>query len=481
MRRDTTTWQRPWCNSLGRYSKDLLSDALTNIIKAGFEDCVDPNECWQKMEDFLIAFLNMHCPIKVFRTKDNPPALVTRDVILIAKDRDRAWKQAKLTNRDEDWKTARQLRNRANNAIKAAKAQYIKNELDNNTADPKKFWRNIKAVLPDQKTGNINLVNPLTKEPLPKDMQAQEINHFFANVGQRLGKRFKGDRPEFQEVDNQPPRLEVRHITQVEVLKLIDTISIYKSSGLDNISSNVVKDFMSLANKQITFLYNMILDTGIFPDKWKIATVTPIPKVANATEATDLRPISLLPVPGKLLEKYITVNMQSFLEGKNYFTDSQNGFRAGKSTASALSTLLDNIVTDLNASKTNVVTFLDFKKAFDTIDHIVLMRKLKQSGLGTKLLNLLENYLSNRKQKTTLFNAMSTLEEVNIGVPQGSTVRPIMFIVYINDLVQVLKHCKPLMYADDTVIFCSHDNNKQVRKMMQEDLCRNGPGMVFCK
>ena len=91
------------------------------------------------------------------------------------------------------------------------------------------------------------------------------------------------------------------------MLKLIDSISIYKSSCIDNVSSRVLKDFLTLANRELTNLYNSILETGIFPDKWKIATVTPIPKVANATNPSDLRPISLLPVPGKLLEKYITL------------------------------------------------------------------------------------------------------------------------------------------------------------------------------
>ena len=275
--------------------------------------------------------------------------------------------------------------------------RYIQDELDNNVSDPKKFWRNIKNVLPDQKSGNVSLLNPVTREPLPKDMQAGEINHFFANVGQNLGRIFKDALPDVDEEEVQFPKLDISRITQIEVLKLVESISIDKSSGLCDVSSKVVKDFIRLASKEIMYLCNMVLDTGIFPDKWKIATVTPIPKVANATEATDLRHISLLPIPGKILEKYITMTTQSYLENNNYFSNSQNGFRAGKSTASALSTLLDDIIIDLNASKTSVVTFLDFKKAFDTIDHQILMRKLKLAGMGAKLLRLLGNYLSNRK------------------------------------------------------------------------------------
>ena len=214
------------------YSKDLLSDALTNDIKAEFRHSGDPNHCWNLMETFLTNFLDLHCPIKTFRTKENTPAWVTRDIIILAKDRDRAWMQAKLTNSDEDWAIARRLRNWTNNATKAAKAAYIQNEINANSSNPKKFWRNIKDVLPGQTSGNINIINPLTKEILPKELQAQEINDFFSNIGDNLAKKFNnnvadlGERPHVQE-------LALDNITQVEVLKLIDSISVNKSSGLD--------------------------------------------------------------------------------------------------------------------------------------------------------------------------------------------------------------------------------------------------------
>ena len=118
------------------------------------------------------------------------------------------------------------------------------------------------------------------------------------------------------------------------------TKSLYKSSGIENISGRIIKDFLTLAAREITVLYN-----NIFPDRWKIATVTPIPKVANAKSPTDLRPISLLSVPGKILEKYITSQIEIFLEGNKFFCDRQNGFRKGKSTSSALVGFLDDTIT----------------------------------------------------------------------------------------------------------------------------------------
>ena len=297
-------------------------------------------------------------------------------------------------------------------------------------------------------------------------MQAQVINDFFAGIGERLAEDFDRENQPIPDAVNGLEKLEIRHITQIEVLKLIDSISIYKSSGIDNVSGRVLKDFLQLANRELTLLYNHILDTGIFPDRWKIASVTPIPKVANATDPSDLRPISLLPVPGKLLEKYITLSIENFLETNDFFSDEQNGFRKGKSTSSAMSKFL----VSLNESHTCIAAYLDVRKAFDTINHARLLSKLRAAGLGDGLCRLLENYLTNRQQKTRLFGAVSDLKPVNIGVPQGSTVGPLMFIVYINDLPKVLHSAKSLMYADDTVLYLSSNYTKEVRRKLQSDL-----------
>ena len=246
----------------------------------------------------------------------------------------------------------------------------------------------------------------------------------------------------------------------------------YKSSGLEDVSSKVLKDFLTLALREITMLYNRIIVTGIFPDKWKIATVTPIPKIQNASNPTELRPISLLPVPGKLLEKFISKKLTIYLEENKYFTENQFGFRKNKSTSSALTTVLDDVIDQLNEAKVNIVAYLDFQKAFDTINHGLLLNKLRNAGVGGNTLRLLENYLTNRKQRTKLHSATSTLKPVPIEVPQGSTVGPLMFIVFINDLPKVLENSNAVMYADDTVVYCGDISEKVARKQMQSDLDR---------
>ena len=179
--------------SYKNYSKELPSDSLTNNIKNNFRSVADPNACWDLMETFLIDFLDTHCPIKTFRSKENTPPWVTHDILILSKDRDRAWAQAKLSDSDEDWATARQFRNWANNAIKQAKSNYLQNELEANKKDPKKFWRNIRDILPEQSSGIINIKNHLNNETLPKDQQAQVVNNFFVNIGGNINAKFGPD------------------------------------------------------------------------------------------------------------------------------------------------------------------------------------------------------------------------------------------------------------------------------------------------
>ena len=172
------------------YSKELLSDKLTNAVKGAFMRETDPNECWDLMENFLVGFLDEYCPVKTFRVRDNSPVWLSHDIITLSKDCDVAWANAKITISEHDWELAQRLRNWANNAVKTAKADFINQELENNKSDPKIFWRNIRDVLPNPKTGTIDIKNSVNGESLGKDMQAQVINDFFAGIGQSLANKF---------------------------------------------------------------------------------------------------------------------------------------------------------------------------------------------------------------------------------------------------------------------------------------------------
>ena len=205
----------------------------------------------------------------------------------------------------------------------------------------------------------------------------------------------------------------------------------------------------------ITKIYNASLRNAIFPKAWKFGTVVPIPKQDNITEVTNLRPISLLPMPGKLLEKMVCNHLKQYLETNHILSECQFGFRKGMSTSNAISSLLDEIYNNLNNCKTTFAVFLDLKKAFDTVSHNVLYYKLSQIGLSDHSIAWFTSYLNNRWQRVNLNGSMSEYESNPYGVPQGSILGQVLFTIYINSLVQVYNHCKVSMYADDTVITCT--------------------------
>ena len=142
---------------------------------------------------------------------------------------------------------------------------------------------------------------------------------------------------------------------------------------------------MQILIREFTHLYNCAINQGIFPDAWKEATITPIPKIANPKTCGDLRPISILPLPGRILEKFMGKGMTGHLEWTDYLADQQNGFRKNRSTTKSVASLIDKLATAMDEGKIAVTLFLDLKKAFDTVDHAVLLWKLKKAGIGPRI------------------------------------------------------------------------------------------------
>ena len=234
--------------------------------------------------------------------KDKPEWL-TAELIEIMKDRDQAMKMAcRTTKNPDDKRNARKLRNLANKSIKSAKSDYLLNKLELYHNDPKKFWQTIKDILPQTKNSGINILSSQGVQMSDNEM-SEEINDFFANVGAKLASEIPqvDDTPAMLQDPEMIPQLVLDRFVDTDISKAAISISAHKSSGITLIASRIwiilYKEFTAVFTK----LYNNILSTGCYPNKWKIATVIPIPKTNNASRPNDLHPISLLPLPGKIL------------------------------------------------------------------------------------------------------------------------------------------------------------------------------------
>ena len=242
------------------------------------------------------------------------------------------------------------------------------------------------------------------------------------------------------------------YIDEDAINKIIYNLPPKSSSGCDGISTKLLKVIAPVIIKPLTLLINQVLNTGTFPDKLKIAKVIPIFKKGDPSLFENYRPISLLPAISKVLEKIIALQLSSYFEKNKLLFDNQYGFRPKHSTEHAALELIDRITPKMDTNEIPLNIFLDLSKAFDTIDHSILLNKLKYYGLKGSTLNLFQSYLSNRKQYTEIEDTTSTILPIQVGVPQGSILGTILFIIYVNDLPQCSNKFDFIMYADDTTL-----------------------------
>ena len=255
-----------------------------------------------------------------------------------------------------------------------------------------------------------------------------------------------------------------------EVIRLLKDINALKSSGIDKIASRLCKDAFMVLPDQLTHLFNCSLRLGIFPEKGKAAKVIPLFKGGDRESVNNYRPVSLLPLPGKLLKKIVHSKISIFLEDQTFLSQHQGGFRKGFSTTSTIVDLIDDLFTGINEGKTTMGTFIDLKKVFDTVDFEILLKKLNRTRIRGNTLKWCSSYLMGRSQRTLANGTLSDSLPTSCGVPQGSVLGPLLSLVYINDLQNAVANCNVKLHADDTILYHSGNNVEDVTLAMQTSL-----------
>jgi len=284
--------------------------------------------------------------------------------------------------------------------------------------------------------------------------KATMLNQFFSSCLKRSVPPLDSSDIDRLQVDSDqcPPEL---LCSEEEIMELLQTLDTSKASGLDDISTRMLKETASAIAPSLTTLFNYSVQNGVIPDEWKCSNIVPIPKSSHKALACNYRQISLLSTVSKILEKHIYNLVFAHVETSCPLSPSQWGFLPGRSTGSALLTVTDECHRILEQSVEVGAIFLDIKKAFDTVPHRPLLNKLSDMGLHPHILQWLGSYLQNRLQRVVVNGVASNSLPVLSGVSQGSVLGPLIFLVYINDVLQIdlSLGARLVLYADDMLLY----------------------------
>ena len=344
------------------------------------------------------------------------------------------------------------FRNKCNKLIREAKSNFIKTNLEINRNNPKKFWRILNSVLTTKNDtdNNFEFINQDTKTRISPSESPNFLNSFFANVGKRKepATNYFGDRIINGE------RFEIGNVNLDEVKLLLRQIDVSKDSCIVGITSVILKSAFNIIPNAMLHMFERSLVLGVFPREWAVGYINLLPKGGDKRNPSNWRPITQTCIPGKILEKLVQKRLMSYLNDKNILSKDQYGFRSGYSTQKAIFELLCSLHLSLNHDDIMGLLFLDISKAFHSLDHDVLIRKLSHISLADNSLNWFKSYL-NRTQYVRFNGTRSDSAVFKYGIPQGSCLRPTLFIFYINDIFNEIDNVNVMMFADNCVLYSS--------------------------
>jgi hypothetical protein len=452
--------------------KDINFELFNKHIKSiSWKDC-----CHDSVDTMLGRFNNCICqlfdnyaPVRRINVKSHSYPWITYNVKEMIKLRNKAYAKYKLTKLEIHKEYYKQLKAIVVSAIHSEKTVYFNQHINKYSNNPRMLWKHIKRNIVEFKKKNFELPIHLND---PK-----AINEHFMDIP---GNNFADPSVIKTLMSSRfcPAVFSLQPISEEAVGYIIKSIKT-NAQGADRISLDMILLTLPYTLNIITILVNKSLETGVFPYQWKTAIVKPVPKTQNPTEFKDLRPISILPFLSKIVERAVCFQITAFIEKHAILPEKQSGFRKCRSTATALIDVVDDILAAQNDGEGTILALLDYSRAFDTINPIILLAKLSYYGFDTMALKWFASYLSERSQYVEVCNesgtnAYSTTSRVTRGVPQGSILGPILFILYTADIIHSIENCSYHLYADDLQMYISFkpDKTSSAVDKLNEDLDR---------
>ena len=407
---------------------------------------------------------------------------ITPGVIKCILKQKRLYKSAIKQSTELNWIKYREYKKTLDKLKRHCKISYHVNKCIEFKQNTKKLWSFINRLI-GKNNDKTSIIDALIIDG-KMDSDAKNITNKLCNHFSTIGESFSNQIPDnipltnsyINKIPTNPESLYLVPTTEQEIGKIIDSLPNKLSSGYDNVSNLLLKKLKNSILKPMYILFNKSIAEGKFPNSMKTAEVVPLLKKPPGTIPTNYRPISLLLTISKVLEKVMYVRIYAFLTKTNQLFDSQYGFRANHSCENAIQELLGNILKNLENNKYTGCIFLDLSKAFDTIKHEVLLKKLDRYGIRGVALDWFRSYLSGRKMRVKCKTSstgqleFSDTYPVTYGTPQGSCLGPLIFLIFTNDLHRTLLNSSCILFADDTTLYKASENLNYLRWCLEHDL-----------
>jgi len=353
----------------------------------------------------------------------------------------------------------KKYRNTLNKLIQKEKNNYYKQKIIDSANDYKKVWGFINELTGSKKNTSKNICLLDNDKMSSDNWEVSNIfNNFFIKIGHDIQKSItKTTKHPLIPKTMLSNSLFLTPVNENEIIQHINSLKTNSAPGEDKITSTLIKHIHSYIIGPIKHIINLSFTNFDIPCDWKMTIVTPIYKTGEKNLPTNFRPISLINNFAKIFEKCLKKRLVGFLEQHNLIYSQQYGFRQGKSTEDAVFQLVSDLQSNFKLKKKSLGVFLDLKKAFDTVSHKELLNRLEELGVRDGPLQLFGNYLKGRKQKVRVNECYSNCQSIETGVPQGTVLGPILFLVYINNIGKLLDDCSVISYADDTVLLFSEN------------------------
>ncbi|XP_046973307.1 uncharacterized protein LOC124539974 [Vanessa cardui] len=420
------------------------------------------------LENYIKTQIDNHKTIK-YKIQNLPQEdWINKNIIEEISKRNQLWRDLKHDRNNTDlnndfiW-----TRNHVGTLIKNTKDRYYFAAFMKTYNKPRRMWNKC-SVVPSKL-----IIDGKTIDEL-QDI-CESFNIYFSSIGPILAnnipQKYHKITSFITHTQQHPYSLnEFKLSSKIEIQTIINNLNVNSSSGIDNITTKSLKCINNLVCEDLSHCINKCIKEGVFPDSLKIAKVSPIHKSGGKTDPGNYRPISVLPALSKVFEKIIHVRLNNYLKNIDFLYKQQYGFRKNSNTLSATIDLVNKIKNNIDQKKLVLGVFIDLKKAFDTVSHNILINKLTNIGIHGSALKLLTSCLTNRQQIVKIKNIKSTPKMITCGIPQGSILGPLLFLIYINDISHLDLSGEVSLYADDTCLFYFEDSIEILLAKAQNDL-----------